>query len=173
MKMILKSALITAAMAGAATIGVEPANAGVTVGIAVPGVAVGFGGPGYAAYDNDYYYAPIYVSGSWYHGPYRWRMHNGERFFWVNGHWVRNEWRGDSYPASIVFTNGGYYRDGRYDGFGDAGRFNARFNDYDRDRHDNNRGWRHDRRNTQQHYYHDQYRDRDDNRDHDNNYDRQ
>jgi hypothetical protein len=54
-------------------------------------------------------------------------MENGQRVFYVNGGWHRNQWTGGAYPASITFQNGGYYRGGRYDGFGDSARINARF----------------------------------------------
>lgn len=142
MRMILKSALAVAAMAGATTLVPTMATAGVAIGIGVP-VAAPYGyppygyapygagyapyGAGYASYDDPYYYAPIFISGSWYHGPYRWRMWQGERMFFVNGRWHRNEWRGGPRPASFAFRNGGYFRDGRYEGFGGAERINARF----------------------------------------------
>ncbi len=84
-------------------------------------------GPGYVAYDDSYYYDPIYIGGAWYHGPYRYRMYHGERMFYVNGRWHRNEWRGGAMPATIMFRNGGSFHNGRNVGFGNAERINARF----------------------------------------------
>ena len=135
MKMIFRSTLAAAALAGATALIPMSANAGVgvSVGIGVPGPV--YYGPDYA---GGYYYDPIYFGGAWYHGPYRWRMENGERVFFVNGGWHGNEWRGGAIPNAIVFRNGGYYRGGRYDGFHDANRINARF-------HSENGGIHHDR----------------------------
>jgi hypothetical protein len=155
MNMILKSALAAAAMAGAATMIPGSAIAQVGVSIGLPGVAIGVGapvyadcgpsyfqyGPGYSPCDAQYYYEPIYYGGAWYHGPYRWRMENGERVFFVNGGWRRNEWRENHVPDSIVFRNGGYYRGGRYEGWGGAERFNARFQPNDRGIRDDRRNW--------------------------------
>lgn len=141
MKMFLKSALAVVAMAGAASMVPGLANAGVSIGISLPGVVYA---PGYSAYQGQYYYEPVYFGGAWYHGPYRWRMRHGERVFWVNGAWRRNEWQGNSYPDSITFRNGGDYRDGRYEGWGGADRFNARFQS------DNHRNYWHDHGNQTQ-----------------------
>jgi hypothetical protein len=126
MKTILKSAIALVALSGATALLPSSALAGhvgVTIGIGAPSVY----GPGYSPYDGEYYYDPIYVGGAWYHGPYRWRMHNGEREFLVDGGWRRNEWRGGAMPGRITFHNGGSFHDGRNDGFGDANRINARF----------------------------------------------
>jgi hypothetical protein len=138
------------------------AQVGVSVGVGGVGVGVGVGapvfdanvygpcGPGYAPcgaeynpYEGDNYYDPIYFGGEWYHGPYHWRRGNdGQSEFYVNGGWHRNEWRGGAYPASISFSNGGYYRGGRYDGWDGSDRINGRFhhdashNDRDRDHGD-------------------------------------
>jgi hypothetical protein len=135
MKTIFKSTLAAAALAGAAVMVPTVASAGVSVSVGVPGVAIGVGvpgvvyapGPGYDPYDGGMYYDPIYFGGAWYHGPYRWRMEHGERVFFVDGGWHRNEWGGRPIPGSLTFSNGGYYRGGRYDGFNDADRINARF----------------------------------------------
>jgi len=137
MKMILKSAVAMAAFASAAAFIPSTAQAvGVTIGIGVPSVY----GPGYSPYEGEYYYDPIFIGGGWYHGPYRWRMERGERVFFVNGGWHRNEWRGGAMPNSIMFRNGGAFRNGRNEGFGDATRINARF------RSGNGNGIRDDRR---------------------------
>ncbi len=126
MKTILQSALVVALTAGAATMlaGQASAGVGVSIGIGLPGPGYG---AGYAPYDDQYYYDPIYIGGAWYHGPYRWQMRNGERQFYVNGGWHRDEWRGGARPNSITFRNDGYFRGGRNYGFGDADRINARF----------------------------------------------
>jgi hypothetical protein len=126
MKSLFRSTFVVGAMASAAALAPGIATAGVTVGIGGPAVVVG-ASPAYVAYDDQYYYDPIYISGAWYHGPYRWRMSGGERMLFVNGRWHRNEWREGRIPASIVFRNGGSFRDGRYDGFDGAERINARF----------------------------------------------
>jgi hypothetical protein len=126
MKSLLRSSLFIGAMAGAAVSAPAVATAGVSIGIGVPAVVVGVS-PGYVAYDEEYYYDPIYISGAWYHGPYRWRMWHGKRMFFVDGRWHSNEWREGRVPESIVFRNGGSFRDGRYNGFDGAERINARF----------------------------------------------
>jgi hypothetical protein len=138
MKLLLRSAFVVGAMASAATLAPNVATAGVSIGIGLPAVVIG-AGPGYVAYDDQYYYDPIYIGGAWYHGPYRWRMSGGERVFFVDGRWRRNEWREGRVPESIVFRNGGSFRGGRYDGFDGAERINARF-------HVNGRDMREDRR---------------------------
>jgi hypothetical protein len=148
MKSLLRSALLVGAMAGAAALAPGVATAGVTVGISVPAVIVGTG-PGYVAYDDQYYYDPIYISGAWYHGPYRWRMSGGERMFFVDGRWHRNEWREGRVPESIVFRNGGSFRDGRYDGFDGAERINARFHVNGHDMREDRRGMNNDKADMQ------------------------
>jgi len=128
MKMILNWTVAAAALAGAALMVPMIATAGVdvSVGIGTPGLVYA-PGPGYSPYEGQVYYDPIYFGGSWYHGPYRWRMERGHRVFWADGGWHRNEWRGGPIPGSLTFRNGGYYRGGRYDGFDGADRINARF----------------------------------------------
>jgi hypothetical protein len=128
MNMILKSTVAVAALAGAAVMVPQIATAGVdvSVGVGVPGLVYS-PGPGYSPYEGQMYYDPIYFGGAWYHGPYRWRMEHGQRVFWLNDGWHRNEWRGGPIPGSLTFSNGGYYRGGRYDGFDGADRINARF----------------------------------------------
>ena len=128
MKTIFKSSIAAAALAGAAVMVPTVASAGVSVsvGVGVPGVVYA-PGPGYDPYDGGMYYDPIYFGGAWYHGPYRWRMEHGQRVFFVDGGWHRNEWGGRPIPGSLTFSNGGYYRGGRYEGFDDAVRINARF----------------------------------------------
>jgi hypothetical protein len=128
MKMIFKSTLTAALLAGAAMTAPSSATAGVnvSVGIGTPDLVYS-PGPGYAPYEGQLYYDPIYFGGAWYHGPYRWRVVHGQRVFWVDGGWHRNEWRGRPIPGSLSFSNGGYYRGGRYEGFEGADRINARF----------------------------------------------
>jgi hypothetical protein len=146
MKTLLKSALAAAVLLGTTATITQPASAGVSVGITLPGVYVSPYGPGYVAYDSDYYYDPIYIGGAWYHGPYRWQMRNGERMFYVNGGWHRNEWRNGPMPSTIVFRNGGSFRDGRNFGFGDADRINARFHTGNREMRNDRQDVRSDRR---------------------------
>jgi len=139
MKMIFKSTLAAALLAGAAAAVPTSAIAGVDISVNLgppavvvgpPPVAVGpppvVVAPEYVPYDAEFYYDPIYIDGAWYHGPYRWRMVDGVRVFWVDGGWRRNEWHG-AIPGSLMFRNGGYWRGGRYEGFRDAERINARF----------------------------------------------
>jgi len=154
MKMILKSAIAAAAMTAAMVPGLAFAQVGVSVGIGGVGVGVGVGapvfdsgvygpcGPGYAPcgadynpYDGDNYYDPIYFGGAWYHGPYRWQERDGQREFYVNGGWHRNEW---------TFSNGGYYRGGRYDGWNGADGINSRFHGGNRPMRDDHRDGPHD-----------------------------
>src|SRR6185312_6328361 len=164
-KMILKTAVAAAALCSATALIPTSAVAGVnvSVGIGLPGVVYG---PGYTAYDDEYYYEPIYIGGAWYHGPYRWHMRHGERMFFVDGRWRRDEWRGVR-PNSIMFRNGGSFRDGRNIGFRDADRINARFrpgNDVRADKRelkDDRREMREDKRDL-----HDDRDDRRENRDH-------
>lgn len=125
MKMLFKSTLAAALLAGAAAVLPTAATAGVDVSVnfGAPAVVVS---PDYVPYDAEFYYDPIFVDGAWYHGPYRWRMVHGVRVFWVDGRWHRNEWRGPV-PARLVFRNGGYWRGGHYGGFREAEHINARF----------------------------------------------
>src|SRR5205823_1611676 len=128
MKMIFKSTLTAALLAGAATTVPSLGTAGVTVSVGIGMPALVYSpGPGYSPYERQVYYDPIYFGGAWYHGPYRGRVSHGQRVFWVDGRWHRNEWRGRPIPGSLRFSNGGYYRGGRYEGFEGADRINARF----------------------------------------------
>ncbi|HEX3431632.1 MAG TPA: hypothetical protein VHT03_12170 [Rhizomicrobium sp.] len=125
MNMSLKPTLAAALLAGATTLVPTFATAGVDLSVSI-GAPIVVGAPDYSPYDGEFYYDPIYFDGAWYHGPYRWRMMHGVRVFWVDGGWHRNAWHGPI-PASLVFRNGGYWRGGRYAGFREAERFNARF----------------------------------------------
>lgn len=48
--------------------------------------------PDYCNY--NVWYEPIYIGGLWYSGPIYYRDFGGERRFWLNGGWHRDEWRG-------------------------------------------------------------------------------
>lgn len=148
MKSLLRSAVVIAAMASAAGFAPGAATAGVSIAIGIPPVVVGTN-PGYVAYDEQYYYDPIYITGAWYHGPYRWRMRGGERVFFVNGGWHRNEWHEGRLPESMEFRNGGSFREGRYDGFDGAERINARFHVNAHDAREAPRDLTHDRADMQ------------------------
>jgi hypothetical protein len=39
-------------------------------------------------------YARIEVDGKWHYGPIYFRYHDGQRWFWWDGKWRRDEWRG-------------------------------------------------------------------------------
>ena len=127
MKTILKSTLVAALLVGAAITIPAVATAGVDVSVNVGAPALVYSpGPGYSPYEGQVFYDPIYFDGAWYHGPYRWRMNHGVSEFWLNGRWHRNEWYGRPIPASMTFRNGGTLRSGRFEGFRDADRINAR-----------------------------------------------
>ena len=76
--------------------------------------AYGYGAPAYDPYActaYDYYnppwgyppdycnyqvwQQPVYVGGLWYSGPIYYRDFDGDRMFWLNGGWHRDEWRGE------------------------------------------------------------------------------
>jgi len=86
-----------------------------------------YAAPGYAAnYDDscDYYSPPwgypadycryqtwnepVYYGGLWYSGPIYYRNYAGANWFWLNGDWRRDEWRG-SRPA-IDWNRNRYWR---------------------------------------------------------------
>ena len=77
--------------------------------------------------DYNVWYQPVYVGGLWYSGPIYYRDFGGDRMFWLNGGWHRDEWRGER-PAHIDWSRnmrwaGGPER-GRSFGGGDAFRGN-------------------------------------------------
>lgn len=153
MKMIFKSALAAIAVAGATAFipTVASAGGGVAIGVTVPvPVIVVAPGSGYSPYDEQYYYDPIFIGGSWYHGPHRWKMRDGHRVYFLNGRWHRNAWHGRAYPATMTFRNGGHYRAGQHHGYRDADRINARFHQNRADRRDDRRDDRQDRREDRQ-----------------------
>lgn len=106
-----KIALGALLLAGASALTAMPASAGVSVGFS-------FGyGPGFVPFSDpcdyyDYYdepppwglppdycdypvyFDPVYYDGIWYRGPIYSRWYGGERLFWLNGGWRRDEWRG-------------------------------------------------------------------------------
>ena len=55
------------------------------------GCAAGNGyGYGYGSYSDSgypYYNGDVYVSGTWYNGPFRYRDYDGRRQYWVRGTW--------------------------------------------------------------------------------------
>jgi hypothetical protein len=105
MKLSKISTLGALMLGSVAFLATAPASAGtsVSVSIGAVGVAVGDDCDDYYeppwGYPSDYcnydvYEEPIYVDGIWYQGPIYWRMDNGIRVFWINGHWRRNMWVG-------------------------------------------------------------------------------
>jgi hypothetical protein len=44
--------------------------------------------------DYPVYFEPVFVDGYWYRGPIYYRWQGGERLFWLNGGWRRDQWRG-------------------------------------------------------------------------------
>lgn len=87
---------------------------------APPPTAYGYYGDPYACESYDYYdapwgyppdfcnynvwYQPVYFGGLWYGGPIYYRDFGGERMFWLNGGWHRDEWRG-ARPAHIDWSH--------------------------------------------------------------------
>jgi hypothetical protein len=105
-----KVALSALMLAGAMALMATPASADV-------GISFGFGGPGYVTFSDpcdyyDYYdepppwglpadycdypvyFEPVYYDGMWYRGPIYFRWYGGQRLYWLNGGWRRDEWRG-------------------------------------------------------------------------------
>jgi hypothetical protein len=76
---------------------------------ALSGCATG-GGYGYDEYGlaggYPYYYGDVYVDGSWYGGPLRYRDFDGRRQYWVHNHWNDGQTRGD-YDHGHDFDHGG------------------------------------------------------------------
>jgi hypothetical protein len=93
MRMMFRSAAAGAALLAGSVLAAAPANAGVHVGIGigVPGPVYAdpcygpYPYPGYCTY--PVFYGPVYYAGGWHHGPYRYRVINGRRHFWVGNHW--------------------------------------------------------------------------------------
>lgn len=89
------------------------------------------GDPYYNSYYDGYGYgAPffgdaVFFDGGWYHGPFRSRYYHGNRWFWVNNGWHRNEWRGGHFPHNVTFRNGGNFSNGRFSGFHGSDRMRA------------------------------------------------
>jgi hypothetical protein len=49
---------------------------------------------------------PVYFSGVWYDGPIYYRNLRGVNWFWLNGNWRRDEWRGGPRP-NVDYNRGG------------------------------------------------------------------
>jgi hypothetical protein len=128
MKRFGKVALSALMFAGATAFFVAPASAGV-------GISFGFGGPGYVTFSDpcdyyDYYdgpppwglpadycdypvyFEPVYYDGIWYRGPIYYRWYGGQRLFWLNGNWRRDEWRGGLPDIRWEDRGGWGHRDG-------------------------------------------------------------
>jgi hypothetical protein len=125
MKSLKKLALGALMLAGAAVGVSAPANAGVSVGIGIgiPGPA--YYGPAYSCdpyydyYDpygcGAYYTGPVFIGGSWYNGPLRWRWWGGHRQFWYHGGWrVGTGWHSGGF-------HGHGFRPGLHSSFHGAG----------------------------------------------------
>jgi hypothetical protein len=144
MKSLMKMAVATASLMGAAVLASAPANAQVHIGIGVPGVhvGVGIGGPAPAYYYGpgyyppgpcdgyNYYYngdcgysvynGPIVLGGIAVGGPHYYRWFNGRPMFWYRGGWQTwNDW--DRARFAWNHDEGFGWRGGHYDrGWGDA-----------------------------------------------------
>lgn len=74
-------------------------------------------------YPSDYcqyqlWNEPVFYSGTWYSGPIYYRTVGGANWFWLNGNWRRDEWRGarpriDWNRGGNVFWRGDIRRGGR------------------------------------------------------------
>ncbi|MDE2183326.1 MAG: hypothetical protein KGJ78_09920 [Alphaproteobacteria bacterium] len=134
MKRFGKVALGVLMMAGAATVLSAPARADVSIGFS-------FGDDGYYPGDfsdpcdyydyYDYYdapppwglppdycdypvyFEPVYWDGYWYRGPIYYRWYGGQRLYWLNGGWHRDEWRGPRPQIRWQNRGGHFYRGGR------------------------------------------------------------
>ena len=58
-------------------------------------------------YPSDYcryqvWNQPVYYGGVWFDGPIYYRTNAGVNWFWLNGNWRRDEWRGPSRPMIAV-----------------------------------------------------------------------
>jgi hypothetical protein len=168
MQQFRKAALAAVLMAGAAFFAAAPARADVSVGFSF-GYDGGYFSDPCAYYDYydqpppwglppDYcnypvYFEPVFIGGSWYRGPIYYRWYGGERLFWLNGGWRRDEWRGARPSIRWVDRgNGGYHGRGAprggntgshwsgNNGWSDRGWNNNNRSGWNGGR-DNNRGW--------------------------------
>ena len=133
MKPYVKWVLSAALLAGAAALIALPASAQSV------GFSFGYGAPFsdpcayYDYYDEappwglppdycDYpvYFEPVFVDGYWYRGPIYYRWEGGERLFWLNGGWRRDQWRGPR-PQIRWQQRGGWGRDRRGQGYYNGG----------------------------------------------------
>lgn len=55
--------------------------------------------------DYDIWNQPVYFGGSWYSGPIYYRYSSGIPYFWLNGSWRRDQWRGPR-PRSFDWGRG-------------------------------------------------------------------
>ena len=132
MKRFSRAALSAMLLAGAALFATSPARADVGFGISF-GYDGGYFSDPCAYYDYydqappwgmppdycDYpvYFEPVYWGGSWYRGPIYSRWYGGQRLYWLNGGWRRDEWRGAR--PSIRWADRGGWHGGR--GWGQSG----------------------------------------------------
>jgi hypothetical protein len=80
--------------------------------------------PDYCAY--QVWQEPIYVGGLWYSGPIYYRSYDGDRQYWLNGGWRRDEWRG-SRPGRIDWSrNMRWNGPAQHRGFNGGGAWNGR-----------------------------------------------
>jgi hypothetical protein len=144
MNRMAKAALGGLMLAGAAAFAAEPAAAQASFGISF-GYDDDYGAPPfsdpcayYDYYDEpppwglppdycDYpvYFEPVFFGGTWYRGPIYYRWYGGERLFWLNGGWQRDEWRGPMPRINWSYRGGFEHRGawGRGGGY-DRGRVN-------------------------------------------------
>jgi hypothetical protein len=109
MHKLLKIALVPALLSGIAEGLPQAANAGVTLSVGLanrPHAGFWYGPPGPCAVHRYSYgtpwrdcgyhdwHHPIFIEGSWYHGPFYYRYRHGQRWYWWRGGWRRDEWRG-------------------------------------------------------------------------------
>ncbi|HEY2836359.1 MAG TPA: hypothetical protein VGI89_07300 [Rhizomicrobium sp.] len=195
MKSLMKLAVATASLMGAALMASQPANAQVHIGVGIGGpdvhVGVGIGGPGPAYYYGSGYYppgpcdaytsyyagdcgysvynGPIVLGGISVGGPHYYRWSDGRPYFWYRGGW--QTWNGWDRTRFAWDRGEGFgWRGGHWDrGWGNAHWRGARrdFREDRRDFRDDRRDFREDRREDRRDEHHDDHGDRGRRGDHD------
>jgi len=159
-----KAALTAVLLAGTAFFAAVPARADVGIGFSFGYDGGYFNDPCdyYDYYDQpppwglppDYcsypvYFEPVYIGGTWYRGPIYYRWYGGQRLFWLNGGWRRDEWRGARPSIRWVDRGGGGYHGrggstGNHWSGNNRSGYNNNRNSGGRDFYRSNRGWNND-----------------------------
>jgi len=103
MKTFLKTTVAATAIVGAALFATAPADAqGFSAGFGPGGIGFSYNSGGYCDewgcpdefWDYPVYYCPVYFRGNWYDGPLYFRNDGGDYWYWIQGNWRRDQWRG-------------------------------------------------------------------------------